>query len=234
MNSWPAAIFFDFDGVIVNSEPLHFAAIRDVLKDERIELDEDEYFKELIGFDDRGAFGHMFAKHGRVMDAAAVERVLTKKKSKSHQLIESRKYSALPGVDQLVRGLAKHYPLAICSGALREEIEPMLDGVGLREHFPIIVSAEDVSQGKPDPEGYLLTARLVGESAGLKLQPKDCLIIEDAPSVIRSVNAAGFQTLGVATSYPLSALGHATYSVTDLTPEQVIRKIPGLKIGSAK
>jgi HAD superfamily hydrolase (TIGR01509 family) len=234
MNSWPVAIFFDFDGVIVNSEPLHFAAIRDVLKDEQIELDEDEYYKELIGFDDRGAFGHMFAKHHRVMDAAASHRVLTKKKSMSHQLIESRKYSALPGVDQLVRGLAQHYPLAICSGALREEIEPMLEGVGLREHFPIIVSAEDVTQGKPNPEGYLLTAKLVGERTGVKLLPKDCLIIEDAPSVIRSVTLAGFQTLGVATSYPLSALSHATYAVSNLTPEQVLKQIPALKIGTAK
>jgi beta-phosphoglucomutase len=232
MNSWPRAIFFDFDGVIVNSEPLHFAAIRDVLKDEQIDLTEDEYYRELIGFDDRGAFGHMFAKQGRVMDAAASARVLSKKSHASHAAIQARKYSALPGVNDLVRGLAKHYPLAICSGALREEIEPMLDGVGLRECFPVIVAAEDVSQGKPNPEGYLLTAKLVGKRIGVELKPQDCLIIEDAPTVIRSVNKTGFQTLGVATSYPLEALGDATYAVTDLAPAVVLRHIPSLKFES--
>jgi beta-phosphoglucomutase len=231
MNSWPAAIFFDFDGVIVNSEPLHFAAIAEVLKREQIDLQEDEYYKELIGFDDRGAFTHMFAKHKRVLDPKTLLRVLTRKSEMSRELIESRQYAALPGVEELVRGLWRHYPLAICSGALREEIEPMLEGVNLRDCFPIIVSAEDVKKGKPDPEGYLLAVDLVRQKTGRHFGPSDCLVIEDAPSVIKSVNAAGFQTLAVATSYPLEALSHAKWQVTRLTPAQVLKQIPNLKIG---
>jgi beta-phosphoglucomutase len=231
MPPWPAAIFFDFDGVIVNSEPLHFAAIRDVLKHEHIDLQEEEYYKELIGFDDRGAFGHMFAKHNREMDPKTSLRVLTRKMEASQALIEAREYAALPGVEELVRGLWRHYPLAICSGAMREEIEPMLEGVNLRDCFPVIGAAEDVKKGKPNPEGYLLTAELVRQRTGLKFANKDCLIIEDAPTVIRSVNAEGFATLGVATSYPLSALAHAKYSVSRLTPAEVLKQIPTLKIG---
>lgn len=69
MPHWPAAVFFDFDGVIVNSEPLHFTAMKEVLAREHIEITEDEYFQELIGFDDRGAIRHAFAKHNRELDA---------------------------------------------------------------------------------------------------------------------------------------------------------------------
>ena len=166
------------------------------------------------------------------MDSQTTHRVLSKKKHTSHALIMAGKYSALPGVDALVRGLAKHYPLAICSGALREEIEPMLDGIGLREFFPVIVTAEDVERGKPDPQGYLLTADLIRKRTGLNFGPGDCLIVEDAPTVIHSVKEAGFQTLGVATSYPLSALGEATYAVSSLDPREVLKQIPLLKVGS--
>jgi HAD superfamily hydrolase (TIGR01509 family) len=232
MTPWPAAIFFDFDGVIVNSEPLHFAAIRDVLKREQIDLQEEEYYRELIGFDDRNAFGHMFAKHNRVLDAKTSLRVLTRKMEVSRAMIEARSYSALPGVEELVRGLWRHYPLAICSGAMREEIELMLEGVNLRDCFQVIVAAEDVKAGKPSPEGYLLTTSLISEKHGLKLTPKDCLIIEDAPTVIRSVKQAGFKTIGVATSYPLSALTDADYAVSRLTPSEVLKHIPHLKLGA--
>jgi HAD superfamily hydrolase (TIGR01509 family) len=231
MTSWPAAVFFDFDGVIVNSEPLHFSAIKEVLRREQIELDEDEYYKELIGFDDRGAFSHMFAKHKRSLDPKTMLRVLTRKSEMSRELIEQRQYAALPGVEELVRGLWRHYPLAICSGALREEIEPMLEGINLRDCFPVIVAAEDVTKGKPDPEGYLLATELVRQKHGIKITPKDCLIIEDAPTVIRSANAEGFVTLGVATSYPMEALAHARYRVSRLKPAEVLQQIPSLKIG---
>jgi len=231
MPSWPAAIFFDFDGVIVNSEPLHFGAFRQVLAREQIHIDEEEYYRELIGFDDRGAFKHIFAKHQRELDPKTSLRVLTQKKEAMQSLIEKRQYAALPGVEELVRGLWRHYPLAICSGALRDEIELMLEGINLRDCFPVIVAAEDVSVGKPSPEGYLLTTRLVAEHRSLRLMPKDCLVIEDAPTVIRAVKAEGFKTLGVATSYPLSALTEADYAVSSLRAAEVLKHIPQLKVG---
>ena len=145
-------------------------------------------------------------------------------------LIEGRKFSALPGVEQFVRTLWRKCPLAICSGALREEIEAMLEGISLRDCFPVIVAAEDVTAGKPDPMGYLLTARLVGERIGRTLSPADCLIIEDAPTVIHSVRAAGFPVLGVATSYPLEKLSEANWRVRTLRSEEVQRAVPKLKL----
>src|ERR1700683_1707878 len=135
MPHWPLAVLFDFDGVIVNSEPLHFYAFHQVLAHEKIDLAEAEYYGDLIGFDDRGAFKAIYEKHRLPLDPKTLLRLMTRKSEVMMELIEDGKYHALPGVEQFVRGLWRHYPLAICSGALREEIEDMLQGVALRDCF---------------------------------------------------------------------------------------------------
>mgnify|MGYP000002902270 CR=1 FL=1 len=229
---WPRAILFDFDGVIVNSEPLHFQAFQETLAGEGIPLSEQEYFRELIGFDDRGAFHFMFRKHGRPLDEPLFLRLMAAKKANMRQLIEQRKYQALPGVEDFVRGLSRNYPLAICSGALGDEIEAMLRGVNLRGCFGVIVSAEDVRVGKPDPEGYLLTMRLLAEKHKIPLGPSDCLIVEDAPSVARNARAAGFRVLAVANSFPIEKLAEADWAVPSLRPDVVRAKIPDLEVNA--
>lgn len=226
MSNWPAAILFDFDGVIVNSEPLHLLAFQQVLADEEIDLSEEEYLREMIGFDDRGAFQYICRQRGRSLDPQTLSRLITRKSEIVMELIRRRDYEALPGAADFVRGAASNYPLAICSGALRGEIVAMLEGVGLRDCFPIIVAAEDVTVGKPDPQGYLLAARLLSEKIGRPIQPADCLIIEDAPIVAASVRSAGFKVLAVATTYPLEKLGDAHWAVESLHPQVVAEQIP--------
>ena len=228
MNSWPLAILFDFDGVIVNSEPLHFAGFVETLAGLGIELTEAEYFSDLIGYDDRGAFKHMLAKHGRRVSDAEFAALLLAKSDATAELIRSGQFDALPGVRQLIPLLASRYPLAICSGALRHEIESMLDAIGLRSQFPVIVSAEDVTVGKPDPRCYVQTVKRVADRTGRTLTPADCLVIEDAPSVIHTVKRAGFQTLGVAGSYPIESLAEADYRVMSLKADDVRAAIPAL------
>jgi beta-phosphoglucomutase len=236
---WPRAVLFDFDGVIVNSEPLHFYAFHEVLKAEGVEITEDEYYRELIGFDDRGGFRKVFERRGRPLEPRTLLALMARKSHVMMQLIHERRFHALPGVEEFVRGLWRTRPLAICSGALREEIEAMLEGVSLRDCFSVIVAAEDVTAGKPDPSGYLLTVRLLNEkmrasvAAGNNsrpLTPADCLVVEDAPTVIRSVKAAGFPTLGVATSYPLMKLMDADWQVKTLRPDEVLEQIPKLEL----
>jgi HAD superfamily hydrolase (TIGR01509 family) len=230
MFRWPLAVFFDFDGVIVNSEPLHYHAFHDVLAAEQIELSEAEYYRELIGVDDRGGFTHIFQKRGRPLDRQSLVRLVTLKSQAMMKMIQHRRPGALPGVEELVRGLRRHYPLAICSGAMREEIESMLETAGLRDCFEIIVAAGDVTVGKPDPEGYLLAAQRVGERCGIPLEPADCLVIEDAPSVIQSIRTVGFKTLAVATTYPIDKLSGADWAVSSLRPEEVLAKLPALNV----
>jgi len=230
MPRWPRAVLFDFDGVIVNSEPLHFYAFHEVLKTERIEISEDEYYREIIGFDDRGAFRKIFERRNRPLEPKTLLALMARKSGIMMDLIQNRRFTALPGVEQFVRSLWRTRPLAICSGALREEIEAMLEGVSLRDCFQVIVAAEDVAVGKPDPSGYLLTLKLLSEKTKKTLAPADCLVVEDAPTVIRSVKSVGFPTLGVATSYPLMKLSDADWAVKTLRPDEVLSEVPRLKL----
>lgn len=232
MPTWPRAVLFDFDGVIVNSEPLHFYAFSEVLKAEHVELTEDEYYRDLIGFDDRGAFRHVFAKRGKALEPKIYLTLMARKSQVMMDLIRRRQFHALPGVEEFVRTLWRRGPLAICSGALREEIETMLEGVALRDCFSVIVAAEDVEVGKPDPSGYLLAAQLLSEKLKLAkpLKPADCLVVEDAPTVIRSVKAVGFPTLAVATSYPEIKLTDADWIVKSLRSEEIAAQLPQLRL----
>jgi HAD superfamily hydrolase (TIGR01509 family) len=224
-----SAIIFDFDGVIVHSEPLHLRAFQNALAPEGITLSDAEYYAEMIGFDDRGAFRHILAKHGNPTDPPSLLRLMARKAQMVRKLIDGREYAALPGVAELVRGLWRNYPLGICSGALREEIEAMLEGISLRDCFSVIVAAEDVSVGKPDPAGYLLAAKLLGQRDGKTFAPAQCLVIEDAPIVAVNAAKAGFAVLGVTTTYPPANWNGIDY-VASLRPEAVAAKLPDLKI----
>ncbi|HEY7088545.1 MAG TPA: HAD family phosphatase [Tepidisphaeraceae bacterium] len=228
---WPATVIFDFDGVIVNSEPLHFRAFEEVAAAEKIELTEEEYYRDLIGFDDKGAWKHLFAARGRELDPKAFLRVMTRKTEVMRELIGRRQYKALPGAEECIRGLWRDYPLAICSGALREEIETMLEGVNLRDCFGVIVAAEDVPVGKPDPSGYLLAAQLVGEKLRRRIEPKDALVVEDAPKVVKSVKEAGFPALTITSSHSAAQLleAGADWIVGSLNIEELKAVVPELR-----
>jgi beta-phosphoglucomutase len=227
----PAAVLFDFDGVIVHSEPLHLFAFQTVAAEEKIELSEEEYYRDLIGFDDKGAWRFVFEKRGRELDPKTFLRMMTRKSEVMREQIERRAYHALPGVEEFVRGLWRNVPLGICSGALREEIELMLEGVALRDCFSVITAAEDVDVGKPDPRGYALTAQRIAEKMGRKsLPPAQCLVIEDAVSVATRAQAAGFAVLGVATTYPQAAWPPGILTAPSLRPEDVKKLLPRLPI----
>jgi beta-phosphoglucomutase-like phosphatase (HAD superfamily) len=234
--SWPRAVLFDFDGVIVNSEPLHFFAMQEALASEKIELTEDEYYRELIGFDDRGAFRNVYQRRGKTLEPKTLLALITHKSERMMDLIRRRRFHALPGVEEFVRALWRHVPLAICSGGLREEIEAMLEGVALRDCFQFIVAAEDVTVGKPDPQGYLLCVRRINDRWAEQahgpprrpLKPAECLVVEDAPTVISAVKSVGFPTLAVASSYPLMKLAEADWAVKGLGIGEVLEQVPGL------
>lgn len=229
MSKWPATLIFDFDGVLVNSEPLHFRAFEEVAITEKIQLTEHEYYSDLIGFDDKGAWKHLFASRNRELDPKTFLRVMTRKTEVMRDLIARRQYKALPGVEECIRGLWRNYPLAICSGALREEIETMLEGISLRDCFGVIVAAEDVTVGKPDPMGYLMATKLIGEKIHRTLSPKDCLIIEDAPKVAASVRQVGFPVLAVTSTHSADKFPDANWIVNSLAPDEVGKAIGELK-----
>ena len=205
------AIIFDFDGVIANTEPLHFAGLHQTLKEIGIELTEPEYYAEYLGYDDRGCILAALAANRRAADSGTVERLMTRK-AEAYLESVTRHQVIFPGVPEFVRDAARSYPLAIASGALRHEIEYILESAGLRSLFAYITSAEDVTRGKPDPQPFLLTLKALQQDKPA-LTPASCLVIEDSLPGIRSAAAAGMKVLAVANTHTVQDL-HEAHAIT--------------------
>jgi HAD superfamily hydrolase (TIGR01509 family) len=212
------AVLFDFDGVLVNSEPLHFQALRDALLPEQIVIDEEIYAKEYLAQDDRGAIRTALANSGRSCDPVRMGAIQDRKSRCFEALMPQ--VSFFPGARELVRALQREVPLAIASGALTSEIDALLRAGGLRDAFSAIVGADQVGQGKPHPEPYLTAmARVAAHAPGLR--PEECLVFEDSMPGIAAALAAGMQVVAVTNSYPaakLAAAHRVVESLDGLTP----------------
>lgn len=200
------AVVFDFDGVLVDSEPLHFRALRDCLRAEGIALDEREYYASYAAYDDRTAIRLALEAFSVPFDAARVDEAARRKAAHFDELLRGIPF--FPGARELVRTLAAELPLAIASGALRSEIERILTGGGLREPFQAIVGASDVERTKPDPMPYLRAVELLArDTPGLR--PEDCVAFEDTMAGIAAARSAGLKVIGVTNTYPAEKLGAA-------------------------
>jgi beta-phosphoglucomutase len=207
------AVIFDFDGVLVDSEPLHFQALQEALEPEGIGISRDSYYAKYLAFDDFGALRKVLEDHGISPDSELLER-LARRKARSFEDLLNR-VGFFPGARELVQGLAARVPLAIASGARHAEIEAILNVGGLREAFSAIVGADDVPRTKPDPAPYLIAAeQLLAVAPGL--EPWQCLAVEDSMPGIASALAAGMKVVGVAHSYPPAKLKAAHLVVESL------------------
>jgi beta-phosphoglucomutase len=205
------ALIFDFDGVIANTEPLHYAGLHQTLSEIGIELTEAEYYADYLGYDDRGCILAALAANHRPANAAVVGRLM---KRKAEAYLESVRHHQVifPGVPEFVHDAAHTYPLAIASGALRHEIEYILDTAGLRPAFLHITSAEDVTRGKPDPQPFLLALKALQQRAA-GLIPASCLVIEDSLPGVRGARAAGMKVLAVTNTHTVQDL-HEAHAIT--------------------
>lgn len=219
------AVIFDCDGVLVDTEPLHYQAYQEVLRPLGLGYDYERYLDYYMGFDDRDAFMEAFREAGRAIDQATLASLMAAK-AKALLSIASMGISSFPGVVELVQELVKaEVPLAVASGALRHEVEAFTEALGIRKAFGIIVAADDVSRSKPDPETYLMALAKLREHLGASdLDPRSCIAIEDTPAGIQSARAAGIYVIGVAHSYPVSSLSEADSVVENMT----LLDVPGL------
>lgn len=203
------AIIFDFDGVIADTEPLHFAGFQQVLHDQGITLTESDYYARYLGYDDKGCFAAALSTHQRPAPRTVIDELVARK---SQVYLESIQHHLVifPGVREFVRDVAARYPLAIASGALRHEIELILECAGIRKEFQHITSSEDVTRGKPDPQGFLhALAALNRNQPGSPISNADCLVIEDSIPGIRGARAAGMKVLAVANTHTVQDLHEA-------------------------
>jgi len=129
------AVIFDFNGIIVNDEPIHFRLFQRVFAEEGILLTEEDYYARYLGFDDRGAFMASYRDHQRDLGDAKLAELIERKAVYYQEAIRNH-VEVFPGVKSLVVGLATHFPLAVASGALRHEIETIPSTTGLRGHLP--------------------------------------------------------------------------------------------------
>lgn len=200
------AIVFDFDGVIVDSEPAHFRAFAEAAKSIHYEFDYQHYLGAFVGFDDRDAFRAMLRDRGHPPDERQIAQLCRLKHAAFERLV-GKAVSAIPGAVPLIQESHGQLPLAIASGATMLDIELILGGLNLRDRFQIIVSADHVGRSKPDPQTYVRAVeQLAARHGELALSPCDCLAIEDTSIGIDSARAAGLLTLAVATTAPAARL----------------------------
>ena len=216
------AAIFDFDGVLVNSEPSHFRALRDALAAEGVAIGEVEYLARYVAYDDRRAAASALEHHGRRPDPARVAAVAERKARLYEELMRAVPF--FPGARELVRGLAGRIPLAIASGARRVEIEDILRAGGMLDAFAAIVGADDVARTKPDPEPYLEAMRRLSRAVP-GLEAAQCVALEDTPPGIAAARAAGMVVIGVAQTYEparLSGAHHVVPSLRGLDAESLL------------
>lgn len=214
------AVIFDCDGILVDTEPLHYAAFQEVLQPLGLGFDYEHYMKRYIGFDDRDAFREAFREGGRSLDGDRLSAFMVAKEEALQRII-SRGVPTFPGVVELVRKLAADgVPMAVASGALRHEVETFVRGLGLQDAFPVIVAADEVEHSKPDPETYLKALSRVREHFGFsELPARCCVAIEDTPAGMRSARQAGLFVVGVAHSYAPERLADEADHVVMGLPE---------------
>jgi HAD superfamily hydrolase (TIGR01509 family) len=190
-----AAILFDFNGVIVDDEPQHCDALIATLAEYGYALDRNAYYREYLGFDDRECFRFSFGRMGRPVDEPALSEAIERKNGHYERAIRGS-IRLVPGAREFVESAALDgFQLAIVSGALRREIELVLELSELRPHFAEIIAAEDVSACKPDPQGYN-RAR-----TALALAASRCVVIEDSLPGLAAARAAGLRCAMLATSH---------------------------------
>ena len=198
------AIFFDFNGVLVDDEHVHFELFREVLADEGVTLDESTYHEKYLGYDDKGCFSAALLDQGREASAGLVACLIAKKATRYTEVAESG-LRFFPFAAESIALLSQARPVAICSGALRAEIEYALKRLGVRENVISITSAEDTTRCKPDPQGYLLALDRV-RSLHSELLAEQCLVIEDSLAGVQAARSAGMIAVGITHTYSADEL----------------------------
>ncbi len=222
------AIFFDFNGVIIDDEPLQMAVYREILSEQGIEITEADYYNAL-GLDDKGFVRVAYERARKPLTDDVLNKLLDEKGVRHRELIAD-KLPLFPGVVTFLKATARHHSLGLVSMATRDEIEYVLDRARLSSLFSVIVSTEDVNVTKPAPDCYLSALAKLNERRRterlLPLLGSECLAIEDSPPGIQAGRTAGMHTLGITNTVSeqqLRAVGAevVTASLADWTADAV-------------
>jgi HAD superfamily hydrolase (TIGR01509 family) len=212
-----AALVFDFDGVIVDSERLHLASYQHVLAPRGIVLDADEYCRTYLGYDDEGVFRAVAQDRGWRITETEIRELIARKSAALEEMMSGGDV-LYPDAAECLAALAVEFPIGIASGSFRHEIEAVLDRTGLARHIRFIVGSGDTLESKPAPDPYRLAAERHG------LPPARCAAVEDSVWGIQSARSAGLKCIGITHTYPRSELAEADVvidALRELTPALV-------------
>jgi beta-phosphoglucomutase len=211
------AVIFDFDGVITDSEILHFRSFNRVLARFDAEIIMKDYYKTYLGLTDADCF-NMLIREGHLKTGTQKIEELVKQKNQIFEELAKTEGRIIEGVQGFLKMLRQNnIPMAICSGALLAEIELILEEARLRHFFETIVSAEQVRKGKPSPDGFLLTLRKLNKGRQIPITGAQCVVIEDSHWGLTAAKAAGMHTVAVTNSYDAEQLSMAEKIVARLS-----------------
>jgi len=210
------AVLWDLDGVLVDTARFHYQAWRQLLGELGRMLSEDE-FRRSFGLRNDLILRDLLGE----VPPEEVERLSERKEALFRKHAAGR-VTLLAGAAELMRGAQDGgRRAALVTSTPRANIDFVLGQVGLADAFDTIVAAEDVSRGKPDPEGYLLAARRLG------VAPERCLVIEDAPGGVEAARRAGMRCLAVTTTRPREDLSAADAVVDSLNDAAALALLEG-------
>jgi beta-phosphoglucomutase len=213
------AVIFDMDGVICDSEPLHMQAFQHVLTGLGIALRDQEYYDKYLAFDDRGCFQAVMKANNRPVPEGKELEALVDQKARFFDERMKEHLVIYPGAENLIKKLAERFPLGLASGARRLEVEFVLKKAKVRGLFTAVVSADDVTLGKPHPESFLKALQIMNQFRLVntpEIQPGECLVIEDSFHGLTAAKAAGMKGAAVTTSYTAHELKAAALIIDSL------------------
>lgn len=181
------AVIFDMDGVLIDSEPLHFEVDEMVLKHLKIPEGK-HYLERFVGFTNPAMWKIIKEEYQLEPTIKALIELQMRIKL---DYLEKSNYVAMDGVLELLNKIqAKKIPLAIASSSPRIFIEAVIEKIQIEKYFQIVVSGEEVPESKPAPDVFLKAAELLG------VQPENCLVIEDSKSGTIAAKSAGMKCIG--------------------------------------
>ena len=203
------AVLFNFNGVIIKDGLIHIQLIDEILIQENLQPQRVKEREDFLGISHRAYLQNLLKNRGRVVTEAYMAQLLTRKAQA--YVLELEKLEKLPlysGIEDVIFQIrSRHLKMALVSDALSLEIEMVLTSTKLAEYFPVIVSGDDISSDKPNPEGYLLAVERLNQTyPELNLEPDECLVIENTPAGIQAAKRAQMQVVGVANTYPFQML----------------------------
>jgi beta-phosphoglucomutase len=232
------AVLFDFNGVIINDEPLHEKLLAQILVEENLKgANPDEFREVCLGRSDRACLNELLLRRGRVVSNEYLTGLVARKSRFYQQQLEAlEEVPTYPGLTDLIFKIRiANLAMAVVSGAVRAEIEWVLNSLNLAQYFSVIVAGDDITTSKPDPAGYLLAVdRLNQQNPELALQPEECLVIEDTFAGIEAGKRAGMKVVGVANSYPYHMMQRQSNWAVDYLSELELDRVLQVFSGGEK